>query len=110
MKSKLLAVMMDRQQKTMRHIAQCLHSKKVVPLEQQADWLKSKPVEYYIGLADGVNNMLEDALHSSKEYKGFRYIHFLPGTFENGEPSWVPRRGEDITKEPEFQEWCRRYH
>ena len=110
MKSKLLAVMIDRQQKTMRHIAQCLHSKKVVPLEQQADWLKSKPVEYYIGLADGVNNMLEDALHSSKEYKGFRYAYFDYTNSTDPELSYVPHRGKDITKEPEFNEWCRFYH
>lgn len=106
MKSKLLEVMRERQQNTMRHIAQCLHSKKVVPLEQQADWLKSKPVEYYIGLADGVNNMLEDALHSSKEYKGFRYIYF-PNN--ESEPTYVPHWGSRPSDQPEFQEWCRQY-
>ena len=109
MKSKLLAVMIDRQQKTMRHIAQCLHSKKVVPLEQQADWLKSKPVEYYIGLADGVNNMLEDALHSSKEYKGFHHIYFPNNDYES-EPTYVPHRSSRLSDQPEFQEWCRQYH
>lgn len=106
MKSKLLAVMMDRQEKTMKHVAECLYAKSRFPLENQAEWLRNHPVEYYIGMADGVNNMLEDALHSSREYKGFHYIHFAEGFTE---PQYVPHRGEDITKEPEFQEWCRRY-
>jgi len=112
MKTKLLAVMIERQENTMLHVARCLWVKANLPLENQAEWLRNKTEAYYIGMADGVNNMLEDALHSSKEYKGFHYIHFT-GACKVGTPAeWVIRNdgNDDITKEPNFREWCRSYH
>jgi hypothetical protein len=81
--------LMERQQRTMRHVDDVLSAKRNIPLENQSSWIKDKPEEYWIGLADGVNMMLEEALHRSNCYAGFQYQSDKPLISSDGS-EWYP--------------------
>jgi len=102
-KPKYLQALQERQQAMMLHVADIVDLKKKNH-PQLRDGIKNKPVEYWMGLADGVNALFEDALHKAKCYKGFSYVYF-----EHGEMHRVAT--EDVQQNKgRYQEWCREYH
>lgn len=56
------------------YITDILRVKATVPVENQAPHVREKPVEYWTGLADGANAMLENCLLLYGCYAGFGNI------------------------------------
>lgn len=84
-------------------VDECIRVKTTVPAENQADHIREKSADYYIGLADGMNNMLEVAMMRSNCYAGFQYVG-LEKTLE--ETKYNPVVGPD---HPEYAGWRRHY-
>jgi hypothetical protein len=102
--AKVLEVM-NYQQATMRRVDEILAAKRKAS-ENQANWIKEKSDEYWIGLADGVNMMLEEILHAHNCYVGFQYQAATGYALESGEMHYPTIRPDD----PEFQGWRRIYN
>ena len=96
--------MLERHQGAINYIDEVIRVKKFVPVENQAEHVRSKSVEYWIGRADGANAMMEDALFSAGCYNGYSYVDRQETI--NG-LTFNPCIG---TSHPEFVEWRREYH
>lgn len=79
--TKSVAAMIANQEMMMDYISDIMRVKRDVPIEYQANHVSSRSEDYWIGLADGVNSMLEYAMHKANCYAGFSYM---------GEPKKVP--------------------
>lgn len=97
--------LMEQQQSHMRWITDLLHTKRTVPLENQADHVKENTQEYWIGIARGINMMLEVALMAHKCYAGFSYQARLPLVLANGE-SYIPTIGPN---DADYASWRVKY-
>lgn len=97
--------LMENQQDMIVYVTEILRVKRTVPLENQANHVKSKSEEYWIGLADGVNAMLENALFAAKCYAGFSYMG-IPKQMPDGSIS-TEMVGPD---HPEYAGWRRMYY
>lgn len=105
---KHLLPLFDRHQALIEHVTEVLRVKRTVPLENQANYIKEKPEEYWIGLADGYNGLLESALHESKCYAGFCVIGATKVRVEGTESEYYyPSIGWD---HPEYAGWRRQYY
>lgn len=65
---------LERHWAYIQHVEDCIHTKTKIPVEYQANHIKEKPVEYWIGLAHGASAMLEAMLHEAKCYGGFQHM------------------------------------
>jgi hypothetical protein len=95
--------LMERQELILRHVDEVLRVKATVPVESQADHVREKSADYYVGLADGANTMLEEAMHRAGCYAGFMYVSESKGQ------SYCIVRSEVRPDHPEFAEWRRVY-
>jgi hypothetical protein len=96
--------LMIQQQEMMRHVTEVLRIKRDFP-DYQSNVIRDKSTDYYIGLADGCNAMLENALMAHKCYAGFQHQRATPTKI--GEESFYESCGLD---HPEFAEWRRSYY
>lgn len=96
--------LLSRHQQQMDHVEEVLRVKRTVPLENQAEHVKSRSEDYWIGIAHGASNMLESVLHEYKCYAGFHHVG--PKTTLDGEPfhPWV-NMGH-----PDYTSWRVSYH
>jgi hypothetical protein len=97
--------LMNYQQGMMRYVDEVLAAKRKA-LENQANWIKEKPDEYWIGLADGINTMLEEILYVHTCYAGFQYQAATGYALESGEMYYPTIRSDN----PEYQGWRRIYN
>lgn len=100
---KVVRELIDRHIEYLNYIDGILNVKRDVPLENQAEHVKSKSEEYWEGLADGANVMLENVLHAHHCYAGFMYVS--PKIFDEGLPHW---RGVG-PQDPLYKGWRRHY-
>lgn len=99
---KYLIDLIAYQQDMMRYVDDSLRSKRTVPEECQPDHISSKPEDYWIGMANGVNTMLEQALCNVNCYRGFSYQ-----ARKANADGIIPMVGpEDST----YEEWRRYYY
>lgn len=101
---KALLPMFEHQQDMMRHVDEMLYVK-TLPLENQASWARDTTPDYWLGLAYGVNNMLETLLHRNGCYGGFHYQRKNETTLADG----FKFRETCGPNHPEYAEWRRRY-
>ena len=101
----LILDMMKRQQVLMRHVDEVLRVKRTVPLENQMTHVREKSEDYWIGLADGHNTMLENMMLEYNCYAGFQNQGCTPVVLESGDSfyPWVDR------DDPEYAGWRRVY-
>lgn len=98
--AKLLALI-ERHQGTMRHIDEVLRVKRMVPVENQANHIREKSEDYWIGLAHGHSAMLETALFEHNCYAGFHYVGSTPVVLDE-DTSFLPSVG---LEHPEYAAW-----
>ena len=99
---KYIKVLQEKQRAMMQHVWEVIELKKqnhpqLLPCYQE------KPIEYWIGLADGANSMFENALHLAKVYRGFSHVHFVRGTMALTSVRDVQDQNGN------YQGWCRDY-
>lgn len=97
---------MTRQQATMRHVDEVLRVKRTVPPESQVNYIKEKSEEYWVGLADGVNAVMEEALHRANCYAGFQYQSDKPVELPSGDNFYPPTSHT----RPDYVGWRRVYY
>lgn len=104
-----IKALMAQQQVMMRHVDEILRVKKL-PLENQAPHVREKSTDYYIGLADGCNAMLENALFTHNCYAGFAYqVEKVTWIKVDGEPD-CQYHETCGTDHPEYAGWRRKYY
>lgn len=98
------------QQLMMRHIDEQMILKAQYPEENLAYWARGKGDDYWRGLAEGINTMLERVLFEHKCYAGFNYQRATPNKIM-GLDGTISLHYDYLTLDhPEFAEWRRRYH
>ena len=95
-----------RQSEQMDHISEILRVKRTVPVENQAPHVRNKSEDYWIGVAHGYNNMVEQVLFEHKCYAGFHTRAEKPVTLSTGE-SYYPWISSD---QPGYEDWRVQYH
>ena len=69
---------------------------KQLPLENQADYIQEKSLEYFEGWIVGIQAMTEHVLHTEGSYYGFHYI--------NSKGEWLTHeKFFDIRNDPEYR-------
>lgn len=90
-------------------IQQCIKTKRTLPEESQADWLKQRSVGELEWMAYGANAAVEDVLHVNGCYHGFVYLSDIRD--ERGEDGQLVRRRVVIGPDaPDYNEWMRQYN
>ncbi len=102
---KSVVALMANQQALMDHITEVLRVKRETPIEYQASHVRDKSEEYYIGLADGTNSMLENALHQHKCYAGFFYMGVTKKNWDGSSHCQSTGPGKS-----DYAEWRRMYY
>lgn len=96
--------MMTRQQATLRYVDEIL-ALKALPESVQPTWVKESTVEYWVGMANGVNEMLEGTMHEFGCYAGYAY-QGKTAVAGPDEQLVIPTIGPT---NPEYQSWRRIY-
>lgn len=76
MASKAVKEILARHQAQMMWVDEILWVKRTFPAESQAEHVRTRPVEYWIGFARGVNAMTEEVLRQHRCYAGFQLVYF----------------------------------
>lgn len=66
--------MLKRHAAGMDWVDEMIRVKMTVPVDSQANHIKDHDIDYFVGLADGQNAMMENALHSYGCYAGFQNV------------------------------------
>jgi len=102
---KYILGLMEYQQGVMSHVTEILRVKNDVPIENQTSYIREKSEDYWVGLADGANAMLEEALRRANCYAGFQNQAEKPVVLESGD-SFIPWTRPDS---PDYAGWRRQY-
>ncbi|MEB0029170.1 hypothetical protein QN372_00255 [Undibacterium sp. RTI2.1] len=92
-----------RHKNLIRALKESVYAKRHVPLENQGDFVKERSLERLIGMAEGINALMEAVLFENNCYNGFSYIG-LPKIVDGYEVA--PIIGD---AHPEYDDWAREY-
>lgn len=104
-----LVAAIERHAGHMIHISEVLRVKRTVPAENQAGYLRDRSEDYWIGVAVGRSNALEEQLFEAKCYAGFNYIASNWETFEQDGVTHNVARSVSPNS-PDFAEWRVQYY
>lgn len=96
--------MLQRHADNVEHHEEMIQVKLTVPIENQAQHVRQNTVEQMIGRIEGMNTMVEEALHAYGCYRGFTY-RARPKTIDG-----TTVRVFVGPNHPEFKEYRRTYH
>lgn len=86
---------LDHFDNSLKHYEEVLRVKRL-PLENQADFIKSKSLDYYEGWIVGILTATENLLHRCGCYHGFHYV--------DSKGNWLtPEEGQSIDDHPEYR-------
>lgn len=103
--TKSVKELLEFHQRTMEWIVQSLLNKSYLRQEWRCNEYE-KTEEYWIGMAQGLNMMVEEAMMRSNCYHGFHNIDCLYVELPSGD-KWLPTVGPD---HPRYADWRRRYY
>jgi len=100
--------LIKRHEAHIAYVDEMIRVKTTVPVENQAEHIRSKSIDYMEGLAVGANQMLENALFEYNCYAGFCYRGVPVTHRDEGGGTYLvaPYVGPD---NPDFKEWRRQY-
>lgn len=104
-KSALNAI--KRYEEACRRVDEIFSDKKTIPAEYQADWLKDKSEEYWLGWIHGIQAATEGVLHDENCWHGFQYVDTrfqYIGLYESVDGVWTKVR-EDVREHPEYENY-----
>ena len=101
--TKLGKVAIERWTNQRKHFEDILRIKEHVAIDCQADHVRSRSVDYWMGRIEGAIAAVEEVLFDTNCYHGFKYVDHAGNDLQ-----WFGKF-DRVTDHPDFKEWRRHY-
>ena len=93
--------LLEKQQEKIHWLCECIRAKLLIPKEDQISFIQENSVESMVGMARGINMMVENILETHNCYAGFQYQASRTVTLDDG-TIYRPFVGP---KDADYAEW-----